>query len=112
VEVEFPDHRRLYISGTASIDETGETVHLDDIDAQVDRMLVNVAALLDGQGASFDDVVSAITYLKDPADAALVRQKFREAGYEGFPNVLVVAPVCRPELLCETEALAILPVNA
>ena len=71
-----------------------------------------LAALLEGQGASFEDVVSAITYLKNPEDAALVRRKFHEAGYEGFPNVLVVAPVCRPELLCETEALALLPVSA
>ena len=101
----------LHISGTASLDETGKTVHLDDFEAQADRMLVNVAALLEGQGASFGDVVSAITYLKNPADAQRLRQKFKEAGYEGFPNVLVVAPVCRPELLCETEAFAVLPVH-
>jgi enamine deaminase RidA (YjgF/YER057c/UK114 family) len=99
----------LLVSGTASIDETGATVHLDDFEAQADRMLVNVAALLEGQGAGFGDVVSAITYLKHPEDATHLRQKFREAGYEGFPNVLVEAPVCRPELLCETEALAVLP---
>jgi len=99
----------LHVSGTASLDETGQTVHLDDFDAQADRMLINVAALLEGQGADFSDVVFAITYLKDPADAERLRQKFRDAGYDGFPNVLVEAPVCRPELLCETEALAILP---
>jgi enamine deaminase RidA (YjgF/YER057c/UK114 family) len=112
MRVEESNRTSLHISGTASIDETGATVHLGDIDAQVDRMLVNVAALLDGQGASFEDVVSAITYLKNPEDAPRLRQKFREAGYDGFPNVLVVAPVCRPELLCETEALAVLPVTA
>jgi len=99
----------LHISGTASLDESGRTVHLDDFNAQADRMLVNVAALLEEQGAGFGDVVSAITYLKHPGDAARLRQKFHEAGYEGFPNVLVEAPVCRPELLCETEALAVLP---
>jgi enamine deaminase RidA (YjgF/YER057c/UK114 family) len=99
----------LHISGTASLDETGKTVHLNDFEAQADRMLVNVAALLEGQGANFGDVVSAVTYLKHPEDAGRLRQKFQEAGYEGFPNVLVVAPVCRPELLCETEALAVLP---
>ena len=99
----------LHVSGTASLDEAGRTVHLDDFEAQADRMLVNVAALLEGQGAGFDDVVSAITYLKHPSDADRLRQKFHEAGYEGFPNVLVEAPVCRPELLCETEALAVLP---
>jgi hypothetical protein len=36
------------------------------------------------------------------------REKLQEAGFEGFPNALVVAPVCRPEFLCETEALAVL----
>ncbi len=101
----------LHISGTASLDEAGRTVHLDDFEAQADRMLVNVAALLKGQGASFGDVVYAITYVKNPADARRLREKFRDAGYEGFPNVLVAAEVCRPELLCETEALAVLPRN-
>ena len=109
MRVEEANKVSLLVSGTASIDETGATVHLDDFEAQADRMLVNVAALLEGQGASFGDVVSAITYLKHPEDAARLRQKFREAGYQGFPNVLVEAPVCRPELLCETEALAVLP---
>ena len=102
----------LHVSGTASIDEAGRTVHPEDFDAQADRMLVNVAALLEGQGATFGDVVSAITYLKHPADAQRLREKLHEAGFEGFPNVLVAAPVCRPELLCETEALAVLPRTA
>ena len=97
----------LHVSGTASIDETGETAHPGDFDAQIERTLVNVAALLEGQGAGFGDVVSAITYLKRPGDAGRLRTKLREAGFEGFPNALVLAPVCRPELLCETEALAI-----
>ena len=109
MRIEEANKVALHISGTASLDESGATVHLDDFDAQAERMLVNVAALLEGQGADFGDVVSAITYLKHPEDAERLRHKFREAGYEGFPNVLVEAPVCRPELLCETEALAVLP---
>jgi enamine deaminase RidA (YjgF/YER057c/UK114 family) len=99
----------LHVSGTASIDEAGRTAHPGDFDAQADRMLVNVAALLEVQGASFGDVVSAVTYLKRPADAERLREKLHRAGFEGFPNALVAAPICRPELLCETEALAVLP---
>lgn len=99
----------LHVSGTASIDEAGRTAHPGDFEAQAERMLVNVAALLEGQGATFADVVSAVTYLKHPADAGRLREKLREAGFEGFPNVLVAAQICRPELLCETEALAVLP---
>ncbi len=101
----------LYVSGTASLDETGKTVHVGNFDAQVDRMLVNVAALLEAQGASFDDVAYAITYLKNPADTERLKEKLNEAGYIGFANTLVVAPVCRPELLCETEAVAIVRKN-
>ena len=99
----------LHVSGTASIDEAGSTAHVGDLAAQADRMLVNVAALLEGQGAGFGDVVSAITYLKHPSDSPRLRRKLREAGFEGFPNALVAAPICRPELLCETEVLAVLP---
>ena len=99
----------LHVSGTASIDEQGSTAHVGDFEAQADRMLVNIAALLDGQGAGFGDVVSAITYLKYPGDAARLRAKLRQAGFAGFPHALVQAPICRPELLCETEALAVLP---
>lgn len=101
----------LYVSGTASLNEFGETVHAGDFEAQVDRMLVNVAALLKAQGCGFDDVASAITYLKDPAHAGRLKEKFDEAGYTGFANTLVVAPVCRAELLCETEAIAIVKNN-
>ena len=72
-------------------------------------MLVNLAALLEGQGASFDDVVSATTYLKSAGDARLLRKRLRAAGFDGFPNAMVVAPICRPELRCEAEALAVLP---
>jgi enamine deaminase RidA (YjgF/YER057c/UK114 family) len=98
----------LHVSGTASIDEYGRTAHRDDFESQADRMLVNIAALLEGQGANFGDVVSAITYLKRPEDAARLREKIHEAGFEGFPNALVGAPICRSDLLCETEVLAVL----
>ena len=72
-------------------------------------MLLNITTLLEGQGASFSDVVYAITYVKHPADGERLRQKLRDAGFEGFPNVMVEAPICRPDLLCEIEALAVLP---
>jgi len=97
----------LHISGTASIDEHGRTAHPGDFEAQADRMLVNIAALLEGQGADFGDVASAITYLKHPADARRLREKLHAAGFEGFPHALVTAPICRPDLLCETEAMAV-----
>jgi enamine deaminase RidA (YjgF/YER057c/UK114 family) len=112
MRVEESNKGALHVSGTASIDEHGRSVHAGDVEAQADRMLVNIAALLERQGASYADVVQAITYLRHPADAARVRARLRAAGFAGFPHAMVEAPICRPELLCETEALAVLPASA
>ena len=99
----------LHISGTASLDEAGRTVHVGDFAAQVERMLDNIAALLAQQGAGFENLVSGITYLKNPADAPILRSMYHQRGFDTFPCALVQAPLCRPELLCETEAVAMLP---
>jgi enamine deaminase RidA (YjgF/YER057c/UK114 family) len=99
----------LHVSGTASIDEAGRTVHVGDLEGQVDRMLHNIASLLAAQGATFEHLVSGVAYLKDAGDAAVLRARCRERGFDGFPCVLVEAPLCRPELLCEAEAVAVLP---
>jgi enamine deaminase RidA (YjgF/YER057c/UK114 family) len=96
----------LYVSGTASLDATGATVHCGDLAAQIERMLLNLQTLLREQGADFGDVASAITYLKDGGEAGLLQEKLAAAGFAGFPNTLVEATVCRPDLLCEIELLA------
>jgi enamine deaminase RidA (YjgF/YER057c/UK114 family) len=111
MRVEETNKVALHVSGTASIDEHGRTAHRDDLEAQLDRMLTNIAALLEGQGARYTDVVHAITYVKHPRDAMRVREKLIRAGFVGFPQALVAAPICRPELLCETEVLAVLPIS-
>jgi len=101
----------LYISGTASLDEAGRTVHVGNFAAQVDRMLDNIASLLAQQGATFDDLVSGVTYLTNASDAPLLRSMYRQRGFDGFPCALVEASLCRPELLCEAEAVAMVPLS-
>jgi enamine deaminase RidA (YjgF/YER057c/UK114 family) len=99
----------LYVSGTASVDETGRTVHVGNFEAQADRMLHNIASLLAQQGATFEHLVSGVTYLRNPSDAPVLRKMFHRRGFDDFPCALVKTPLCRPELLCETEAVALLP---
>ena len=99
----------LHVSGTASIDEAGHTAHVGDFAGQVDRMLHNVASLLERHGATFEHVTSGVTYLKRPGDAPVLRAMYRERGFDGFPCPLVEAPLCRPDILCETEVVAMLP---
>lgn len=100
----------LYVSGTASIDAAGRTAHLGDFQAQADRMLHNIATLLARHGATFADVVSGVTYLKKRSDAPVLHSLLAQRGFDGFPLALLEAPLCRPELLCETEVVAMLPV--
>ncbi len=99
----------LYVSGTASVDEDGRTAHVNNFAGQVERMLFNVETLLAAQHASFQHVLSAITYLKSPGDAPALRRMLRERDLENLPNALVHAAVCRPDLLCEIEVMAALP---
>jgi enamine deaminase RidA (YjgF/YER057c/UK114 family) len=99
----------LHVSGTASIDEAGRTVHAGDFTAQAERMLDNVESLLARREATFASLVSGVTYLKRAADAPTLRTLYRRRGFEGFPCAVVEAGLCRPELLCETEVVALLP---
>ena len=98
----------LDVSGTASIDEGGRTVHVGDFPAQADRMLHNIGSLLERQGATFADVVSGVTYLRHADDAPALRAILRTRGFDGFPCALVEAPLCRRDMLCEAEVVAML----
>jgi enamine deaminase RidA (YjgF/YER057c/UK114 family) len=99
----------LHVSGTASIDEDGRTVHAGELEAQVERMLDNIASLLARQGSTFESLVCGVTYLRRASDAPVLRSVFRRRGFDCFPCALVEAVLCRPELLCEAEAVAMLP---
>jgi len=105
----LPDQTYLFISGTASVDEAGATVHLGDRKAQIERMLLNIDELLRPHGASWADLVQAVTFLKSADDLELFQQVCAERGVPAAHNTIVEADVCRPELLCEMEAIAVLP---
>jgi enamine deaminase RidA (YjgF/YER057c/UK114 family) len=109
MKVETPEKTVLHISGTASVDELGATVHLDDPRKQMERMLLNIRELLAAQGASFDDLTQGTTFLKHAEYLELYELVLEEWGIRHLPNTLVEAGVCRPDLLCEMEAIAILP---
>ncbi len=55
----------LLISGTASIDEGGVSVHIGDFRAQMRRTYQNITALLAAEGATWHDIVRTTCYLRD-----------------------------------------------
>jgi len=102
----------LLISGTASIDENGESVHIGDFRAQLRRTYQNITGLLAAEGATWKDIVRTSCYLRDiERDYAAFNEGrtefFREQGLDPLPaSTGIQAILCRPELLVEIEAIA------
>ena len=99
------ERRTTYISGTASINNRGEVVHVGDVVAQTHRMWENVEALLKEADMSMDDVMHMVVYLRDPADYEVVNRLY-EQRFPKVPRVISLAPVCRPGWLIEMEVVA------
>ncbi len=106
--MEYGDRAHVLISGTASINNKGEVVHVGDIMKQTIRMWENVSTLLSEANSSFDDVMQIIVYLRDMADYELVKSMFAER-FPDYPIVFTLAPVCRPTWLIEMECIAVAP---
>lgn len=102
----------LLISGTASIDEYGNSVHIGDFRAQMRRTFYNITALLEAEGATWKDIVRTTCYLRDiERDYAAFNEErtafYREQGLDPLPaSTGIQAILCRPELLIEIEAIA------
>ena len=108
--VDYGDRRHVFISGTASINNKGEIVHPGNIINQTHRMWENVETLLKEAECSYDDVGMMIVYLRDTADYHVVSKMYEER-FNGFPYVIVHAPVCRPGWLIEMECIALKAIN-
>ena len=102
----------LLISGTASVDEYGKTIHVGDFRAQTWRTYQNITKLLEAEGATWKDVVRTTCYLRDiERDYAAFNEErtafFKEQELDPLPaSTGIQAILCRPELLVEMEAIA------
>lgn len=108
--VSYGDRKHIFLSGTASIDNLGEIVHPGNILKQTERMMENISVLLGEAGANITDIMQAIVYLRDPADYKEV-DRYISAHYPDLPHLIVLAPVCRPGWLIETECIAVIPTD-
>ena len=103
----------LLISGTASIDENGRTVHVGDFRAQCRRMFYNITGLLEAEGATWHDVVRTTFYLRDiDRDYREFNEErtafYKKQGLDPLPaSTGIQAKLCRPELLVEGEAIVL-----
>ncbi|WP_420236707.1 Rid family hydrolase [Telmatobacter bradus] len=102
----------LLISGTASIDENGVSIHIGDFRAQCQRTFYNISQLLKAEGATWKDIVRTSCYMRDiDRDYDAFNEErtafFKGQGLDPVPaSTGIQAHLCRPELLIEIEAIA------
>lgn len=114
MRVELDGAVMIFISGTASVNEKGESIHQGDVKAQTRRTLTNISALLESEGADWHDVVRTTCYLVDfdsyDAFNDVRNEFFEEQRLDPLPaSTCIQATLCRPELLVEIEAIAVIP---
>jgi 2-iminobutanoate/2-iminopropanoate deaminase len=112
MRIDLKDVTILLISGTASIDGQGRTLHTGDLRAQTRRTFDNITALLAAEGATWHDIVRTTCYLRDIERDYQAFNEERTAFYK--EQILDPLPastgiqviLCRPDLLIEIEAIA------
>ena len=114
MRVELDNCVMFFISGTASVNEEGKSIHPGDVKAQTLRTLTNIAGLLESEGADWHDVVRTTCYLADFRDYDAFNEVrnayFAEQELDPLPaSTCIEARICRPELLVEIEAIAMIP---
>jgi enamine deaminase RidA (YjgF/YER057c/UK114 family) len=107
VEVKFSDYKRLYISGTASIDGDGNTIYVGDVKKQIARTMEVVEAILKSREMDWTDVSRAIAYFPDLSKAYLLEDYCKQNAIPHMPLAIAHGDICRDDLLFEIEVDAV-----
>lgn len=102
VQIEAPNHKRMYVSGTASIAPDGKTAHLNDTVRQIELTMQVVGALIRNGKMDWSNTVRAIAYFKDAGQFNLFDNYCKAAGTV-LPHIKIEADVCRDNLWFEIE---------
>lgn len=104
--------RTFFVSGTASIDEAGATVHPGDFDRQAIRILDNIESLLGSRGAAMNDICQATAFVKRLDDGRRLVSILNSRGLGDLPLICTVDDICRDDLLVEIDATAVIPLRS
>lgn len=106
------ESQTLFVSGTASIDEAGATIHPGDFDSQTSRTLDNIESLLASRGAAMDDICQATAFVKRRDDGRRLLSILNARELGDLPLICTVDDICRDDLLVEIDATAVIPARS
>jgi 2-iminobutanoate/2-iminopropanoate deaminase len=99
----------VFCSGQIALDPaTGQLVGDGDVAAQTERVMDNLAAVLEAAGASFESVVKTTIYLKDMGDFPVVNEAYGKR-FSAAPPARATVEVARlpKDVLVEIDAIAV-----
>ena len=108
--VEAPAGRTVYVSGQVSMDAEGNVVGEGDVGAQMEKVLENVATVLEEADGTLGDVVKVTVFIVDMGhydEIHEVRRRFFEEPYPAS-SMIEVSALIDPRLLVEVEAIAVI----
>ena len=98
----------LYTSGQIALDPaTGEIVG-DDIKAQAEQVMKNLAAVLTEAGTSQESVIKTTCFLKDMGDFGAFNEVYGAFFTEKPARSCVAVKTLPKDVLCEVEVIAVL----
>jgi 2-iminobutanoate/2-iminopropanoate deaminase len=100
----------LFLSGVTPRDEKGHVVGKNDIRKQTEKVFENMKAVLDGAGATFENIVKATTYVRDVGYYDVIQEVRARYYKEPFPasTLLQVQQLSSEDILIEVEVIAFL----
>ena len=113
LSLNFGEYKVVLISGTASVDEDGVSVHIGNFRAQCWRTFRNITELLKAEEMTWHDIVRTTCYLRDMSrdyeDFNTGRTTFYDwLKLDPLPaSTGIQAAICREDLLVEIEAIAV-----
>ncbi len=102
----FSQFKKVYISGTSSVDWDGKSIFQDDPERNVDYVLDCVGHLLQKEGTDFNDIVFSIVYCKNEKYFDIFLQIYKSKNWR-FPFIPLCVNICREDLFFEMECVAI-----
>ena len=98
----------LYTSGQIALDPaTGEIVG-DDVKAQAEQVMKNLAAVLAETGTSQENVIKTTCFLKDMGDFGAFNEVYGAFFTEKPARSCVAVKTLPKDVLCEVEVIAVL----
>ena len=98
----------IFTSGQVAIDPATQQVIVGDVSAQTDRVLMNLAAILEASGSTMDKVLRCTVFLKNMKDFAVMNEVYGRYFKQAPPARSTVEVARLPkDVLVEIDVIAL-----